>query len=61
MIIIVIMTRLSIKNNLVSLFMFENFKLFRTSTSTKLTLLRKLKKFFFDIKVKLNIFLDMVI
>ena len=56
MIIIVIMTRLSIKNNLVSLFKFENFKLFKISINKKLTLFRKPKKFFFDIKLKLNIF-----
>ena len=55
MIINVNMTRLSIRNNLVSLFKLLNFKLLKIFISVKLALFRKLKKFFFDIRVKLNI------
>ena len=56
MIINVIMTRLSIKNNLVSLFKLLNLKLLKILINKKLALFKKLKKVFFDINVKLNIF-----
>ena len=56
MIIKVIMTRLSTKKSLVSLFKLLNFRLFKKLTNIKLALFKKLKKPFFDIIVKLNIF-----
>ena len=55
MIINVNMTRLSIRNNLVSLFKLLNFKLLKIFINIKLTFFKKLKKFFFDIRLKFNI------
>ena len=51
------MTRLSIKNNLVSLFKFLNFKLLKILINKELTLFKKLKKFFFRYGSKIKHFI----
>ena len=50
------MTRLSIKNNLVTILKLLNFKLLKILTNKELTLFKKSKIFFFDINLKLKIF-----
>ncbi len=55
MIINVNMTRLSIRNNLVSLFKLLNFQLLKIFINIRLTFFEKLKTFFFDIRLKFKI------